>query len=37
MAFLKESVKSWAAEIKTERCKGGPVSTEPGSCGDIEF
>jgi hypothetical protein len=34
---LKESVKSWADEIKTKRCGGGPVSTDPGSCGDIEF
>ena len=37
LALLKESVKSWANEIKTERCKGGVVSSEPGSCGDIEF
>jgi NTE family protein len=37
LALLEESVKSWANEIKTERCKGGAVSTVPGSCGDIEF
>ena len=37
LALLKESVKSWADEIKTQRCKGGAVSTEPGSCGDIQF
>lgn len=37
IALLKESVKSWADEIKTGRCKGGAVSTEPGSCGDIQF
>lgn len=37
LALLKESVKSWAEEIKTQRCKGGPVSSEPGSCGDIDF
>jgi NTE family protein len=37
LALLKESVKSWAAEIKTQRCKGGVISTEPGSCGDIKF
>ena len=37
LALLKESVKSWANEIKTERCKGGVVSSEPGSCGDINF
>ena len=37
IALLKESVKSWADEIRTQRCKGGTVSTAPGSCGDIEF
>jgi len=37
LALLKESVKSWAAEIKTERCKGRAISTEFGSCGDIKF
>jgi len=37
IAFLKESVKSWADEIKAQRCKGGVVSTLPGSCGDIQF
>jgi NTE family protein len=37
LTLLQESVISWAAEIKTQRCKGGAVSTEPGSCGDIKF
>jgi NTE family protein len=37
VALLKESVKSWADEIKAERCKGGTISTAPGSCGDIQF
>jgi NTE family protein len=37
IALLKESVGSWANEIKTQRCKGGAVSTSPGSCGDIQF
>ncbi len=37
IALLKESVKSWADEIRTGRCKGGMVSTAPGSCGDIQF
>ena len=37
IALLKENVKSWADEIKTQRCKGGAVSTAPGSCGDIQF
>jgi NTE family protein len=37
LSLLKESVKSWADEIKAQRCKGGAVSTAPGSCGDIQF
>ena len=37
IALLKESVKSWADEIRTGRCKGGVISAEPGSCGDIQF
>jgi len=37
IALIKESVKSWADEIKAQRCKGGVVSTAPGSCGDIQF
>jgi NTE family protein len=31
LALLKESVKLWADEIKSKRCKGGAVSTAPGS------
>jgi len=37
LALLKESVKSWADEIRTKRCKGEAVSSEPDSCGDINF
>jgi NTE family protein len=37
LALLEESVKSWANEIKTQRCKGGAVSDAPGACGDINF
>jgi NTE family protein len=37
IALLKESVKSWAEEIKTERCRGETISTAPGACGDIRF
>jgi NTE family protein len=37
IALLKESVKSWADEVRTQRCKGETVSTAPGSCGDIQF
>jgi len=37
IALIKESARSWADEIKAQRCKGGVVSTAPGSCGDIQF
>jgi NTE family protein len=37
IALIKESVKSWADEIKAQRCKEGAMSTAPGSCGDIQF
>jgi NTE family protein len=37
LALLEESVKSWANEVKTKRCEGKVVSSEPGSCGDINF
>lgn len=37
IALIKESVKTWAGEIKAQRCKEGAVSTAPGSCGDIQF
>ncbi|MGZ3591991.1 MAG: patatin-like phospholipase family protein, partial [Thermodesulfobacteriota bacterium] len=37
IALLKESVKSWADEVRTKRCEGATVSTAPGSCGDIQF
>ncbi len=37
IALLKESVGSWADEIRTHRCEGEAASTSPGSCGDIQF
>ena len=37
IALLKESVGPWADDIKTHRCKDTMVSTDPGSCGDIQF
>jgi NTE family protein len=37
LALLKDTVKPWADEVRSQRCKAGPVSTEPGSCGDIRF
>jgi len=37
LALIKEDAESWAEEIRDQRCKGGAVSAEPGSCGDIQF
>jgi NTE family protein len=37
IALLKESLKSWTDDIRDQRCEGGAISTEPGSCGDIQF
>ena len=37
VALLSESFKGWADQIRKERCGSGKISTEPGSCGDIEF
>lgn len=37
VALLRESFPRWAEEIRGGRCGAGPVSMEPGSCGDIEF
>jgi NTE family protein len=37
VALLHESFPRWAEEIRKGRCGSGKMSTEPGSCGDIEF
>ncbi|MCU0574154.1 MAG: patatin-like phospholipase family protein [Syntrophobacteraceae bacterium] len=37
VALLSESFPRWADEIRRGRCGSGPISTEPGSCGDLEF
>jgi hypothetical protein len=37
IALIKENTKLWAEEIRDQRCKGGAISTESGSCGDIQF
>jgi len=37
MAVLQESFSRWANQIRSGRCPPGQISTEPGSCGDIEF
>jgi NTE family protein len=37
VALLRESFKTWKEEIQRGRCPSGQISTEPGSCGDIQF
>jgi len=37
VALLSESFPRWADEIRRGRCGSKPISTEPGSCGDIEI
>ncbi len=35
--LLRESFGRWTKEVQENRCAGGPIDTEPGGCGDIEF
>ena len=35
--LLRESFRRWTEEVQKGRCGEGPVSTEPGACGDIKF
>jgi NTE family protein len=37
VALLGESFPRWADEIRRGRCGSKPISTEAGSCGDIEL
>ena len=37
VALLSESFTRWADEIQRGRCGSSKITTEPGSCGDIEF
>jgi len=37
VALLVESFPRWADEIRRGRCGSNPISTEPATCGDIEF
>jgi NTE family protein len=37
VALLKESLKGWTEQVRRQRCPEGKISTDPGSCGDIEF
>lgn len=35
--LLRESFRRWTEEVQQSRCGDGPISTEPGGCGDIKF
>jgi NTE family protein len=35
--LMRDSFRQWAEEVQQKRCGNGPVSTEPGACGDIRF
>ncbi len=35
--LLRESLGQWTEDVQRNRCGNGPVSTEPGACGDIRF
>ena len=35
--LARESFRRWTEEVQKNRCGDGPVSTEPGGCGDIKF
>jgi len=37
VGLLKGSLRGWAEQVRRQRCPEGKISTEPGSCGDIEF
>ncbi len=37
LMLLWESFDGWTREVQDGRCADGPVSTEPGACGDISF
>ncbi len=34
---LRESLGPWTEDVQRHRCGTGPVSSEPGACGDIRF
>jgi NTE family protein len=35
--LLRDAFRGWTEEIQRNRCGNGPISTEPGACGDIKF
>ncbi len=37
IALLKENLKEWTEQVRSQRCIGKTMSTDPGTCGDIQF
>jgi len=37
LMLLRENFKRWTEEVQKGRCGEGPISTEPGACGDIKY
>jgi len=37
IALLKENLKEWTGQVRSQRCLGKTVSTESDACGDIQF
>jgi len=37
VALVREMLPRWADEVRRGRCPEGKISTEPGSCGDVQF
>jgi len=37
VALVREMLPRWADEVRRGRCPEGKISTEPGSCGDMQF
>lgn len=37
IALLKENLKEWTEQVRSQRCIGKTASTDPGSCGDMQF
>jgi NTE family protein len=35
--LLRDRFGGWTQDVQQNRCGNGPISTEPGSCGDIQF
>jgi NTE family protein len=35
--LLRDRFGGWTRDVQQNRCGNGPISTEPGACGDIQF